>query len=698
MEERSNCAPHSWNESVVLDVKPLRSLAPMYPAPLGQKNTFSPPNAPPFVCVTTPFGSFTTESAFPLGFCPLFPSFAASHDVNQKPVDDNFVNDANGFARASEGSDINGSLHNASPSPSFQTPPAAIVSFNKEGPLASGASPPSGRTIKRSSCSNSIHIGNSETEGSNKKKIKTRRPKATGGDLSLLPSSSHDPREPVEVVLMTFDALRRRLMQLDESKRLRPDLKAGTIMMSSDLRANMVKRIGQVPGVAVGDIFYFRIEMCLVGLHGQSVAGIDYMTARFGNEDDPVALGVVSAGVYDNEEDNVDVLIYSGQGSSSKDDQKLERGNLALEKSLHRANEIRVIRSAKDPFVLNGKIYIYDGLYKIHESWVEKGKSGFNTFKYKFLREPGQPDGIAVWKMIERWKQNPSSRGNVILPDLSSGIENTPVCLVNDVDDNRGPRYFAYSTTVSYSKPITSSRPLHSCMCNSLCMPGDSNCSCLHQNGGFLPYSPNGILISCKPLIYECSVSCQCPTNCRNRVTQRGVQLHFEVFRTRDHGWGLRCWDAIRAGTFICEYVGEVTESIQGVEYDDENDYIFQPRHADQGFKWNYVPELLGEPSRVDLSETSKPLSFIIHSKNMGNISRFMNHSCSPNVFWQPVVHDHGDDGFPHIMFFATKHIPPMTELTYDYGPSSADMGDYVQSRRTKECFCGSVKCRGFFG
>ncbi|KAJ8503872.1 hypothetical protein OPV22_004758 [Ensete ventricosum] len=632
MEGRSNCAPHSWNESAVLDVKPLRSLAPMYPAPLGQKDKFSPPNAPPFVCVTTPFGSFTTESAFPPGFCPLFPSFAAPHDLNQKPVDANFVNDANGFTRASEGSDINGSLHNASPSPSFQTPPAAIVSFNDEEPLASGASPQSSRTLKRSSCSDSIHIGNSETKGSNKKMNKTRRPKATGGDFSLLPSSSHDPREPVEVVLMTFDALRRRLMQLDESKRLRPDLKAGTIMMSSDLRANMVKRIGQVPGVAVGDIFYFRIEMCLVGLHSQSVAGIDYMTARFGNEEDPVALGVVSAGGYDNEEDNVDVLIYSGQGSSSKDDQKLERGNLALEKSLHRANEIRVIRSAKDPSVLYGKIYIYDGMYKIHESWVEKGKSGFNTFKYKFLREPGQPDGIAVWKMTEKWKQNPSSRGNVILPDISSVIQN--------------------------------------------------------------------LLLHRDLRILACAIVsvCQCPTNCRNRVTQRGVQLHFEVFRTRDRGWGLRSWDAIRAGTFICEYVGEVTESIQAVEYGEEDDCIFQPRHVDQGFKWNYVPELLGEPSGVDLSQTSKPLSFIINSKVIGNISRFMNHSCSPNVFWQPVLHDHGDDRFPHIMFFAAKHIPPMTELTYDYGPSSAEMGDYVQSCRTKECLCGSVKCRGFFG
>lgn len=495
-------------------------------------------------------------------------------------------------------------------------------------------------------------------------------------------------------------------MQLDEIKdvKQRPDLRAGTVMMDYDLRANMVKRIGHVPGVEVGDIFYFRIEMCLVGLHSQSIAGIDYMTMRFGNEDDPVALSIVSAGVYENEDDNADVLIYSGQGkSSSKDDQKLERGNLALERSLHRANEIRVIRSVKDFSCLNGKIYVYDGLYKINESWVEKGKSGFNVFKYKLLREPRQPDGIAIWKMTEKWKDNPSSRDSIILPDMSFGIEKKPICLVNDVDDEKGPGNFTYTTKVNYLGPISSMKSLQGCCCNNACLPSDVNCSCLQQNGGDLPYSSIGILVSRKSLIYECGTSCQCSWNCRNRVTQKGIQLYFEVFKTRDRGWGLRSWDPIRAGTFICEYVGEVIDESKLAEDSDEDDYVFQVVHADQTFKWNYGPQLLGEPSHLDSNETSEPLPIIISSKNMGNMSRFMNHSCSPNVFWQPVLHDHGDGQNPHIMFFASKHIPPMTELTYDYGLSGAEFSRDEErsgsgSRRTKKCLCGSSKCRGFFG
>ncbi|KAI4992836.1 hypothetical protein ZWY2020_007149 [Hordeum vulgare] len=159
---------------------------------------------------------------------------------------------------------------------------------------------------------------------------KRGRPRKIDTSLLHLPSLfSDDPRESTDNILMMFDALRRRLMQLDEVKQVakqQQNLKAGSIMMSAELRLSKNKRIGEVPGVEVGDMFYFRIEMCLVGLNSQSMAGIDYMSAKFGNEEDPVAISIVSAGVYEDAEDNdPDVLVYSGHGMSGKDDQKLER-------------------------------------------------------------------------------------------------------------------------------------------------------------------------------------------------------------------------------------------------------------------------------------------------------------------------------------------------------------------------------------
>lgn len=678
MEGYSNSIPFSSQE--VLDVKPIRTIAPMRPPSLGLSSIAPSTDAPPFVSVT-PFGSFSSssESGYPPNFVPMFPTFASPQASNKKPVDATPLNSrsANGFFHG-EQLDFSGGSASASASVRKSRQPISSVSYG---------------------------AGSSDSKGSDEKKAKPhKKPRKVYNNHDGLLPPSHDSREAVEVILMTFDGLRRRVQQLDEVKdgSKRADLKVGPIMTSNELRVNMGKRIGSVPGVEVGDMFYFRFEMCLIGLHSQIMAGIDTMTASFENVDDTVAVCIVSAGVYDNEDEDVDAIIYSGQGGSGKDDQKLERGNLALERSLHRANEIRVVRSAKDFTCQNGKIYVYDGIYKVHESWVEKGKSGFNVFKFKLLRESGQPDGISVWRRTQKWIDNPSSRGRAILTDISSGVENLPVCLVNDVDVAKAPSHFTYATRVKYSTPISFVKLLHRCTCQSVCLPGDKNCPCAQQNDGDLPYSSNGLLVSRKPLIYECSSSCPCSANCRNRVTQKGIRLNFEVFRTRDRGWGLRSWHPIRAGTFICEYTGEVIDKSKADEISEENEFIFWGLSDEKTLKWNYIPELLGEPSGVQSSEAPKPLSFAINAKNMGNIARFMNHSCSPNVFWQPVQYDHSDEERPHIMFFAIKHIPPMTELTYDYGLSTSEIGRDMNhgagSGRTKKCLCGSSKCRGLFG
>ncbi|KAG8055033.1 hypothetical protein GUJ93_ZPchr0001g32458 [Zizania palustris] len=578
---------------------------------------------------------------------------------------------------------------------------------NDDEPYAGNQTSASGQNIKRPSHLSGYNM-NDNLGSDNSNFMKIKRPKssyrkaAADNELSLTPPSSN-PREIVEVILMTFEALRRRHLQLDETQETskRADLKVGAIMMASNLRANIGKRIGTVPGVEIGDIFYFRMELCIIGLHAPSMGGIDYMNAKFGDEDDSVAICIIAAGVYENNDDDTDTLVYSGSGGISKNnedrhDQKLERGNLALERSLSRKNVIRVVRGYKDPACLTGRVYIYDGLYKIQESWKEKTKTGIDCFKYKLQREPGQPDGVAVWKISQRWIENPSARGSVLHSDLSCGAENLPVCLINDVNSEKGPYHFTYITQVKYFKPLSSMKPFQGCRCLSVCIPGDTSCVCAQHNGGDLPYSSSGLLVCRKLMVYECGESCQCSFNCRNRVTQKGVMIHFEVFRTTNRGWGLRSWDPIRAGSFICEYVGKVVDDNK-VNLDGEDDYLFQTVcPGEKTLKWNYGPELIGEQITNISADTFEPLPIKISAKKMGNISRFMNHSCAPNVFWQPVQFDHGDDGYPHIMFFALKHIPPMTELTYDYGDIGAKSSG-VGSNRAKNCLCGFSNCRGYF-
>ncbi|XWS57083.1 hypothetical protein CRYUN_Cryun09bG0141100 [Craigia yunnanensis] len=627
--------PNSCDKSKVLDVKPLRSLVPVFP---------EASEGPPLVCVPP-------NGPFPSGFSPFFP-FSGPQGSQSTP-------------------DLNQNDFNSTAVP--------IRSFRPE-------------TL----ASNGQLVSPMDTYGSHKHKSVGLSERDDGN------------RELVENVLLRFDALRRKLSQMEDAKEShsgiikREHLKAGNIMLSKGVRTNMKKRIGVVPGVESGDIFFFRMELCLVGLHSQSMAGIDSMVIKGDLEGERVALSIVSSGVYDDDAEYPDVLVYSGQGgNASRDkeasDQKLVRGNLALEKSLHRANEVRVIRGLKDAVHQTSKVYVYDGLYKIQETWMEKGKSGCNMFKYKLVRIPGQTGAFATWKSIQKWKEGLSSRVGLILPDLTSGAESTPVSLVNEVDDEKGPAYFTYLSTVKYSKSFKLVQPSFGCNCRDACQAGNSNCSCIQKNGGDFPYFLNGILVCRKPMIYECGPSCPCFRNCKNRVSQTGFKVHFEVFKTSDSGWGLRSWDPIRAGTFICEYAGEVIEKIKARQDGgdgENNEYVFHTNRLYESFKWNYETELVGEESSGTTEDFDIPSPLIISSKKSGNVARFMNHSCSPNVFWQPIMYEHNNETFLHIAFLAKRHIPPMTELTYDYGISHLDE---TESNNVdyggKKCLCGSPKC-----
>ncbi|XP_057980274.1 histone-lysine N-methyltransferase, H3 lysine-9 specific SUVH1-like [Malania oleifera] len=727
----------AFDKSRILDVRPLRSLVPVFP---------SSTQAPPFICAP-PCGPF------PPGFSPFYPFSMPqgpqpSPEPQQQTPPMRTTNQEGGFPHTNPMQTPPGPM--PTPIRSFRAPDTVAPPHRRWASNGdAGSSMEASREMGMPSPNQGVNLEKSTGQTMNEdgffdsqkraaphlrgsyalhKKTKRGQDVAFSADgdkgsgnnyLCAINSLQRDEgdSELVGYILMTFDALRRRLCQLDDAKEApsggirRMDLKAGNILMSKGVRTNMRKRIGDVPGVEIGDIFFFRMELCLVGLHAQSMAGIDYMVIKGDLEEDPFAVSIVSSGGYDDEAEDRDVLIYSGQGGNfnRKDrqaaDQKLERGNLALERSLRRENDVRVIRGMKDAVSPSARVYVYDGLYTIHDSWMEKGKSGCNIFKYKLVRKPGQPGAFAIWKTIQKWKEGFASRAGLILPDLTSGAESIPVSLVNDVDDERGPAYFTYFPTLKYSKSFSLTQPSYGCNCHNACLPGDLNCSCIRKNGGDYPYTSNGILVSRKPMVYECGPTCPCFPNCKNRVSQTGLKVRLEVFKTKDRGWGLRSWDPIRAGTFICEYAGEVIDKAKvKLERDEgENDeYIFDTTRVYENiFKWNYEPGLLDEESSGASNENYKiPFPLIISAKNVGNVARFMNHSCSANVFWQPLIYEHNNESFLHIAFFAIKHIPPMRELTYDYGiPQSekCDLEGNIIPRRRKKCLCGSAKCRGYY-
>ncbi|XP_071724323.1 histone-lysine N-methyltransferase, H3 lysine-9 specific SUVH1-like [Rutidosis leptorrhynchoides] len=655
-----NSMPETVDKTRVLDVKPIRCLLPIFPS--------SPnPQGAPFACAP-PTGPF------PPGVSPFYPFFTPS-DHSQTPIS------------------------NAVPINSFRT-------------TANGTAGPSKRGRKKRVQPPQEAVEDiSDEEDTSQRRRRRGRPR---GDVNsevdtdaavedILASfnlvefdsnrRTEGDKESVAYVRLVFDLLRRKLTQIDELRgenpgaARRPDLKAGTVLLHKGIRTNVKRRVGAVPGVEIGDIFFFRIEMCVVGLHAPSMSGIDYMSVRIGENEEPIAVSIVASGGYGDNDEDADVLIYSGHGGNENADQKLERGNLALEKSLHRGNEVRVIRGIKEANSYSAKIYVYDGLYKIQESWIDKGKTGFSVFKYKLARLPGQAAGWATWKMIQQWKDGLISRDGVILPDLTSGAEKIPVSLVNDIDGEKGPSYFNYVPTLKYPRPLSPVEGSVGCFCHGGCTVGNAaSCTCHQKNGHDMVYLANGIMVTPKVLIHECGSSCQCPPTCRNRVSQGGLRVRLEVFRTRNKGWGLRSWDFIRAGSYICEYAGEVVHESLADELwgENEEDYIFDATRSYRPME--IMPADFNEPAKM-------PFPMIISAKTSGNVARFMNHSCFPNVFWQPVSRQNDKECDLHIVFYAIKHIPPMTELTYNYGMVTPE----ESNQRRKTCFCGAEKCRGYF-
>ncbi|XP_055693327.1 histone-lysine N-methyltransferase EHMT2 [Lutzomyia longipalpis] len=163
-------------------------------------------------------------------------------------------------------------------------------------------------------------------------------------------------------------------------------------------------------------------------------------------------------------------------------------------------------------------------------------------------------------------------------------------------------------------------------------------------------------------IIFECNDVCGCNRLvCKNRIVQNGIKVPMEVFSVGDKKeWGVRCLKEIPKGTFIAEYIGEMLSNADADRRPDDS-YFF-------GF---------------DLSE------YCIDANFFGNVSRFFNHSCNPNMVPIRVYFEHHDLRFPKIAFFSTRDIAAKDELTFDYGKNF-----WKVKQRYFNCNCNTPECR----
>ncbi|XP_071718436.1 histone-lysine N-methyltransferase family member SUVH9-like [Rutidosis leptorrhynchoides] len=494
-------------------------------------------------------------------------------------------------------------------------------------------------------------------------------------------------REVVRITRMLFSTLWIYVMNEDEEKRsrlmnmrmvkLRGDIRASAIMRDCGLWLNRDKRIvGPIPGVNVGDVFLCRMELIVLGIHGQVQAGIDYLCSNQSSNGEPIATSVIVSGGYEDNEDQGEVIVYTGHGGQDGNsrrqvvDQKLEGGNLGMERSMHYGIEVRVVRGFKYKGSTSEKIYVYDGIYKIIYSWFEIGKSGFGVFKFKLVRMEGQPEmGSVMFKFAKRIRHNPIQARPVgyVSLDISNKKENVPVFLFNDIDDNHDPLSYDYLVKTVFP-PFVFHNAEFSVGCK--CVDGcESGCVCAKKNGGEFVYDKNGLLLRGKPLIFECGPFCSCSSMCRNRVSQKGVKNNLEVFRSIETGWGVRSLNLIQAGSFICEYTGVVLSRDQAslLTMNGEDSLVYPYRFGERWAEWGDFSKVSEDYIRPSYPIVP-PLEFAMDVSRMRNVACYMSHSTCPNVFVQLVMFDHFNVAFPHLMLFAMEDIPPLRELSLDYG------------------------------
>ncbi|KAL6526228.1 hypothetical protein OROMI_029868 [Orobanche minor] len=312
---------------------------------------------------------------------------------------------------------------------------------------------------------------------------------------------------------------------------------------------------------------------------------------------------------------------------------------------------------------------------------------------------------VSEWTMDEchcvidprHFSMDLSERNIVLCDDISFGREAVPIaCVVDEVllndEGNDGLNEysfpwesFSYVTKPMFDKsvvPESESLQLGCSCAHSMCSSESCDHVYLFDNDyedakdihgkpmhGRFPYDERGRIILegvildkvCMNrqegyLVYECNQRCCCSRGCRNRVLQNGMHVKLEIFKTEEKGWAVRTREAILRGTFVCEYIGEVIDEKEANER--------RNRYGEEGCRFMYeIDAHINDMSR--LIEGQVP--YVIDATNYGNVSRYINHCCSPNLVNYQVLVESMDSQLARIGLYASRDIAVGEELTYDY-------------------------------
>ncbi|KAI3914859.1 hypothetical protein MKX01_018028 [Papaver californicum] len=113
-----------------------------------------------------------------------------------------------------------------------------------------------------------------------------------------------------------------------------------------------------------------------------------------------------------------------------------------------------------------------------------------------------------------------------------------------------------------------------------------------------------------------------------------------------------------------------------------------------KGREWRI--EEVPTPSHTRIKTNVKKLEpeFCVDAGPVGNVGRFINHSCDPNLFVQCVLSSHQNIKLAQVMLFAAENIPPLQELACDYSYPVGSVLEADGNVKEMACHCGASICR----
>ncbi|MCX4543394.1 YDG/SRA domain-containing protein [Streptomyces sp. NBC_01565] len=152
-------------------------------------------------------------------------------------------------------------------------------------------------------------------------------------------------------------------------------------------------QFGTPAGVTEGQWFKSHDELYAAGVHrfrGRGISGVE----RTGAD------SIVLSGGYEDDRDEGDLIVYTGEGGRNRDSGQMEedqsisyKGNAALVVSQAMGHPVRVIEGLG---ITNGKRrratkgYRYRGLYRISDHWLTVGQAGFVICQFRLHKiKPG---------------------------------------------------------------------------------------------------------------------------------------------------------------------------------------------------------------------------------------------------------------------------------------------------------------------